>query len=237
MKSEIHGKRFSKIKTNTITSDDSLDEVHKFLRNITSQPSTVWRTFDNIILYWSERAPIILKENHLPGNALLYLVDKNEQWQSERPTSYTSLKETFLSHYVIKELGYNKDSLVGLTARILTIIEQLKTAKNKDALMLAYEFGEAITLLNVYSIESNQNKKNSGKSRKKQWAVKLAEHLVNENPNLKFPEYWGMIPENEELLHCYRDDNDAYLKYDKHGEKKEQITYEHIAEAIQYRYQ
>lgn len=222
-----YGKHFSRVTAVSTTTDINIEEPHEITELAKSQ-SHYASTFDEVILYWSELAIAHLKESNLPYKAWLFKVDGIEQWQTDRPTSDKSYKTSSLFDHITKELGYDHDGPEGILAKMLNIIDLLKITTHEDPFRLAYNLGQLDTLLTVYEIESNQNKSNARSSRGKKWADDLAEHLVKEDSDLSFTELWMKIPEDDELLNCYRLNKEGkkYLCYSKSGEKDGQIAYD-----------
>lgn len=229
------GKRFSTTKTTTISSkDDSIEVQTKFIKDLASTPSEQWRTFDNLMTGWEQRMTSLLKEKNLPHSPFLYWTVDDKKPKFKRAVNKKTTKESFLSRYIIDELGNKEDSPVGIASKIITTIGQLKKSKKNDALLLAFDFGELTKLFNVYNIESNQNKKNSKTSRRKHWADKLAKLLITSNANLTFNEYWNLIDSGEEYHHCFLNDNKTHVIYNKeNGQQLKKSTFrtEYISKA------
>lgn len=227
MKPTITGKRFSRRSTVTFHSGMTSQECAEASKAASLQGG--WVTFDDIVLGWSEIAISILKKKNLPPACYVYYIPGAEQWQIDPPVdNERPMDSGYIENYITKVRGKEHDSIEGLAAKLLNIAAMMNLNTSFDLHLLAYEFGETATLLNTYLTESNQNKGNAKSKGQKKWALKLAEHLVNKDPSLKFTKCWEKIPEDNELLHCYRLNKEGkkYLCYSKFGEKDGEMPYD-----------
>lgn len=186
MKEDIIGKRFSKIKTASISSKNTPEEIRDFFNKVE------YSDYGDLVLYATEIAATVLKKAGLPVTPIYSYSDNNKECRG------------FIDRYVIDKLKKEPDSPEGLSARILSNIERQKNNSHSEPLKLAYELGELTTLLKVYGIESSSNKGNAEGKRKPEEFEILAEYLVKEYPDLTFNKLWKKIEDSpDEIKGCY----------------------------------
>jgi len=195
VKEEVTGKRFSKVKTRSISSSGSSEEKRFFVDQSADRDTTEWRNFSNLVSRLQSVAKEILQSVNLPSSPMLYWVEGSTQWQHQKPDSALQ-KSCLLDHYIVNERGFQHDSKEGLSARIITLIEKLGWDAC-DSLEVAFSLGEAATLLKVYEVERLQNSRNAKKERRSVWAIALAEEYVKRFPDSTFESLWEEIPKSE----------------------------------------
>lgn len=104
--------------------------------------------------------------------------------------------ESRLLSYHLSELGYARDSLEELAARIIVLAHLLRQAKRESLkLNLAMELQEAATLARVYGMEISTAKRNGSRAKAFEWAKELADELKAKYS--KFPAAWNSIPKGD----------------------------------------
>ena len=71
MKSEITGKRFSRIVTTTISSVDAVTDQAEFAERIRNTDNTAWKTYENTVLRYTQIATSILDSLSLPTTPIV----------------------------------------------------------------------------------------------------------------------------------------------------------------------
>jgi hypothetical protein len=140
-------------------------------------------------------ATAYLESKGLPTTFKVFRSRSSEKWQAEPPDP-DDFKAMRTLDIHIQALGFPRDSMEDLAARIITLSARLESASGDHAIEAALRYSEARTLARVYGLESATNKENSGKPRKRQWAVDLAEKLAATYDN--FPEAWAALKEEDD---------------------------------------
>ena len=190
MKRIVDGKRFSK-RTRVEIAPEDLPAVAKQHGTLNGKGSyTVggwWASVQEGVV----AAVAYLESARLPSTPVLFKSHRSGEWQAEPPE-----KEDFggirsLEHH-FKQLKYSRDSLEDLASRIICSADRLEKVPPEKSYEIVMAYTEARTLARVYGLESSTASNNARYSRKKAWAIELAEELVGGEYG-NFPEAWRSL--------------------------------------------
>jgi len=178
-----------------------------------------------------------LKINNLPTAPILYELKCPETeakyWTDKKNAAAECLRELALPAYIIHEKGYVIGGLEETTASLIFFGEQLLRAFNESepnldrVIFYSIRFGRILTLDEVYTIESRQNRVNAQKSKKKEWAREvISKHSHKGEP---FKEFWRYLPSQMSsdfvVNNGTKDKGYVYIEQDK---GKEYLIFESI---------
>jgi hypothetical protein len=223
MKKQIDGKRFSRREQRTPETWEELEGVFQEEGRLNEDGSRSiggWQEFAENVRGW---AAGFLEGRGLPSATHLYWTKGGKRPQRECPPreAFGGFR-TIDAH--IKALGYARDSLEDLAARMIWNAHLLLETDNSDhAILAAMELMKARTLAVVYGMESETAKKNAQKSKKKAWACELARDLAGSHET--FADAWKYLERQGEVgffsgYEVYRDGDCLCATNDRTGESE-----------------
>lgn len=172
MNKRIEGKRWSK---REITEYESWEEALQDPAWRHAEDSSLTLPgLDTRLAAAAEGAREVLRKHGLPDSAKVYWRDssKTDEWQTtpidwRSLTTINGVKMQTIEKYV-RSIGYERDSLVDLCARVLVEYEKfLNNTSHGARLEAAFELGQILAYARAYGLESIINAKRQRKQRSK----------------------------------------------------------------------
>ena len=240
MKSRTEGRQFSK--REIVEFGDDLDAFSEHLKKIGKPVKRAdGRTSYRIGSGWREKAErarevgaAYLRSKGLPGSSDVWRPKGQNPapWREgrhEAPMHDERALERRTIDSCIRQMGFERDSREDIAARLVltaTRLEQhLESGETDPAIDQAVMLGELLFLAKVYEIQSATNRRSASKSKRKDWAVDLANELAA--LGVTFPEAWEVI--DEDGIKIYRGqegDGKEYVYFSGHEEGDDKIERE-----------
>lgn len=144
MKTEITGKRFSRIQTTTPETWAELDEL--FAEN----GGKLGYTFAEMLAGMVDGSRAILRDKGLPDVPRLWWRKGSDDWQAEPLTFEECGRASNLDHHILETLEKPHDSPEGIAAQIIMCAHRLATWEGDSRDKEVFKMGRLYTVLGAY---------------------------------------------------------------------------------------
>jgi hypothetical protein len=217
VKIEKDGKRLSprvKASFDATTELPELFELLKTLGQSDGQGVVTGGGWEKTAKAYTSRAADYLRSKCLPFSPMMWKTSGGE-WIQDEPAEPKGRRNI---HQHMKALGFDRDSLEDLAARVISRADTLRACCEKgrlnSAVYEAMELERAALLFRVYRMESEGGAKGGKKSKRRRWAETIAMWLKQRTDGMTKDEAWKAIPERLEEI----EDDEGDVQFYRDGD-------------------